>query len=122
MLNANRRLVFVSVGSFVVIVVTCLARAASNFQPTKPLWSTFLNEGGWSNGIDFLTGLISPKHMYVRVDVEVHLAEDCKNLGVVVPRVLMSIVFIGSITSFVFAIIMMYCTSGSEAVVSTATG
>lgn len=60
--------------------------------------------------------------MYAGIDGAVHLAEECKNPGVVVPRALMSTVSIGFVTSFIFAIIMMYCTSDLEAVVTTATG
>ena len=105
-----------------MIVVTCLARTAPHFQPTESVWTTFLNESGWSNGIAFLTGLVSPNYMYAGIDGAVHLAEECKNPGVVVPRALMSTVSIGFVTSFIFAIIMMYCTSDLEAVVTTATG
>ena len=111
-----------SIGSFFLIVVTCLARTAPNLQSTESVWTTFLNESGWSNGTAFLTGLVSPNYMYAGIDGAVHLAEECKNPGVVVPRALMSTVSIGFITSFIFAIIMMYCTSDLEAVVSTATG
>lgn len=114
--------VFVSIASFLAIVITCLARTAPNFQSTDLVWTTFLNESGWSNGIAFLTGLVSPNYMYAGIDGAVHLAEECKNPAMVVPRALMSTVFIGFITSFIFAIIMMYCTSNLEAVVSTPTG
>jgi choline transport protein len=107
MLDANRTLVFLSIGSFVVIVATCLARTASNFQPTESVWTTFLNKSGWSNGIDFLTGLVSPSYIYAWIHGAVHLAEDCRNSGVVVPRALMSTVFIGFIAFFVLAMIVM---------------
>lgn len=114
--------VFVSIASFLAIIITCLARTAPNFQSTDLVWTIFLNESGWSNGIAFLTGLVSPNYMYAGIDGAVHLAEECKNPAMVVPRALMSTVFIGFITSFIFAIIMMYCTSNLEAVVSTPTG
>ncbi|KAH6632978.1 amino acid/polyamine transporter I [Boeremia exigua] len=113
---------FVSIASFLVIVITSLARTAPHFQPTESVWTTFLNESGWSNGIAFLTGLVSPNYMYAGIDGAVHLAEECKNPGVVVPRALMSTVSIGFVTSFIFAIIMMYCTNDIEAVVTTTTG
>ena len=111
-----------SIGSVLVIVITCLARTAPSFQSTESVWTTILNESGRSNGIAFLTGLVSPLYMYAGIDGAVHLAEECKNPGVIVPRALMSTVSIGFITSFIFAIVMMYCTSDLEAVVSTATG
>lgn len=111
-----------SILSFVIIAITCLARTAPHFRTTDSVWTTFINESGWSNGVAFLTGLVSPNYMYAGIDGAVHLAEECKNPGIVVPRALMSTVSIGFVTSFVFAVIMMYCTSDLEAVVTTATG
>lgn len=105
-----------------IIVVTCLARTAPHFRTTESVWTTFINDSGWSNGVAFLTGLVSPNYMYAGIDGAVHLAEECKNPGIVVPRALMSTVSIGFVTSFVFAVIMMYCTNDLEAVVTTATG
>lgn len=60
--------------------------------------------------------------MYAGIDGAIHLAEDCKNAAVVVPRALMSTIFIGFVTSIVFTITMMYCISDLDTVVSTATG
>jgi choline transport protein len=86
------------------------------------VWTTFLNQSGWTDGIAFLTGLVTPNYMYAGIDGAIHLAEDCKNAAVVVPRALMSTICIGFITSFAFTITMVYCTSDLESVVSTATG
>ncbi|KAG9199199.1 hypothetical protein G6514_008946 [Epicoccum nigrum] len=113
---------FVSISSFAIIVVTCLARTAPHFRTTESVWTTFINSSGWSNGVAFLAGLVSPNYMYAGIDGAVHLAEECKNPEVVVPRALMSTVSIGFVTSFVFAVIMMYCTNDLEAVVTSATG
>jgi choline transport protein len=115
-------LVVVSIGSFVAIVVTCLARTGPNFQSTEVVFETFVNESGWADGVAFLTGLVSPNYMYAGIDGAIHLAEECKNASVVVPRALMSTITIGFVTSFIFAIAMLYCTNDFDAVVSTATG
>jgi choline transport protein len=111
-----------SIAGFAAIVITSLARTSPNFQPAEVVWTTFLNNSGWSDGIAFLTGLINPNYMYSGIDGAIHLAEECKNAAVVVPWALMSTIAIGFVTSFVFAIVMVYCTSDFEAVVSTATG
>ena len=86
------------------------------------VWHTFLNDSGWTNGVAFLTGLVNPNYMYAGIDGAIHLAEECKNAAVVVPRALMSTIIIGFVTSFIFAITMVYCIKDLEAVVSTATG
>lgn len=112
----------VSICSFLAITITCLARSAPHFRSTDLVWTTFLNQSGWTDGVAFLTGLVSPNYMYAGIDGAIHLAEECKNAAVVVPRALMSTIVIGFITSFIFSIVMMYCTTDLEAVVTTATG
>jgi choline transport protein len=82
----------------------------------------FLNESGWVDGVAFLTGLVNPNYMYAGIDGAIHLAEECKNAAVVVPRALMSTIIIGFVTSFIFAIVMVYCTNDMNAVISTTTG
>jgi choline transport protein len=114
--------VFISITSFVAIVITSLARTSPKFQPTEVVWTTFLNDSGWVDGIAFLTGLVNPNYMYAGIDGAIHLAEECKNAAIVVPRALMSTITIGFVTSFIFAIVMVYCTNDLKAVVSTATG
>lgn len=111
-----------SITSFVALVITSLARTSPNFQPTELVWTTFLNDSGWVDSIAFLTGLVNPNYMYAGIDGAIHLAEECKNAAVVVPRALMSTIGIGFVTSFVFAIVMVYCTNDFEAVVTTPTG
>lgn len=119
---ADDSLVVVSIGSFLIIVITCLARTGPYFQPTETVFEHFVNESGWPNGVAFLTGLVSPNYMYAGIDGAIHLAEECQNAAVVVPRALMSTLVIGFLTSFVFAIAMLYCTNDFGAVISTATG
>jgi choline transport protein len=114
--------VFVSISTFVVLVITSLARTSPSFQPAEVVWTTFLNDSGWVDGIAFLTGLVNPNYMYAGIDGAIHLAEECKDAAVVVPRALMSTITIGFVTSFIFAIVMVYCTNNLEAVVSTPTG
>ncbi|KAB8261427.1 amino acid/polyamine transporter I [Aspergillus pseudonomiae] len=114
---------FVTLTSFVIIMVTCLARSASHYQPSDTVWATFLNGSGWnSGGVAFLTGLVSPNYMYAGIDGALHLAEECQNATTAVPRALMSTLVIGFITSFAFMVTMLYCTSDLDAVVASSTG
>jgi choline transport protein len=60
--------------------------------------------------------------MYAGIDGAIHLAEECKNAAVAVPQALMSTMIIGFVTSFAFAVVMLYCTNDLEAAVETETG
>lgn len=114
--------VFLSVSTFLVLIITSLARTSPKYQPAEVVWTTFLNQSGWNNGVAFLTGLVNPNYMYAGIDGAIHLAEECKNASVVVPRALMSTITIGFITSWVFAIVMLYCTQDFDAAATTPTG
>ncbi|KAF7718131.1 Amino acid transporter [Penicillium ucsense] len=111
-----------SIFSFVVIVITCLAKSTDK-QTSRFVWTTFINESGWgSDGIVFLTGLITPNYMFGGLDGVLHLAEECTNAATAVPRALMSTVAIGCISSFVFAVSMLYSLSNFDEVLGTITG
>ncbi|RAH40588.1 putative choline transporter [Aspergillus brunneoviolaceus CBS 621.78] len=91
---------FITLASFFVIVIVCLARTAPNFQPNVHVWANFLNDSGWtSGGVAFLT-----------------------DAARVVPRALLSTLVIGFGTSFAFLVTMLYCTDDLKAVVASATG
>lgn len=116
-------LVFLTLASFLAITITCIARSAPHYEPSVRVWGTFLNDSGWSSGgVAFLTGLVTPNYMYAGIDGALHLAEECIDAAIVVPRALMSTLLIGFITSFAFMIAMLYCTSDLEAVVASRTG
>lgn len=110
-----------SLAGFFVIFITCLARSSTK-QSAEFVWTQFSDESGWSPGISFLTGLISPNYMYSGIDGAIHLAEECKDPERVVPRALLSTLIIGFITSFIFAVSMTYCIGNFATVVSTPTG
>jgi len=69
-----------------------------------------------------MTGLVNPNYMYAGIDGAIHLAEECANAAVTVPRALVSTWIIGFITSFTFAIAMTYSISDFDAVISSVTG
>jgi choline transport protein len=82
-----------------------------------------MNNSGWSSdGIVFLTGLVNANYIYSGIDGAIHLAEECKNAAVAVPRALMSTTIIGFITSFSFVVAMVYSMADFDAVLSTPTG
>ncbi|KXJ87192.1 amino acid/polyamine transporter I [Microdochium bolleyi] len=91
---------------FLVIFVTCLARSTK--QPSDAVWTSFNNQTGWPAGITFLTGLVTPASMFGGIDAVLHLAEECNQPQRTVPKALMSILAIGMLTGFAFAVAMSY--------------
>lgn len=98
--------VALSLVSFLVILVTCLALSTKN--SSTAVWTTFDNATGWPSAITFLTGLVTPAAMYGGIDACLHLAEECKQPERTVPKAVMCVVAIGSTTGFGFSIAMCY--------------
>ena len=114
--------VALTTSSFIVMVVTCLARS-TNKQPSEFVWTVLVNSSGWvSDGIVFLTGLVSPNYIYGGIDGAIHLAEECSNAHVAGPRALMATILVGFTTGFTFAVPMTYSMSDFEAVLASNTG
>jgi choline transport protein len=119
----NYAVVFITLATFFVITITCLARSSGNFESSASVWATFINDSGWSSGgVAFLTGLVTPNYLYAGIDGALHLAEECKNASIVVPRALLSTLLIGFVTSFCFVIAMLYCTSDLATIATSSTG
>jgi amino acid transporter len=108
--------------SFVVILVTCLARSEEK-QSNKFVWATFTNRSGWkSDGVAFFTSLVNANYIYGGIDGALHLAEEAKNASTAVPLALLSTITIGLVTAFAFAIAMLYTITDFDAVLKTPTG
>lgn len=123
LLSDNYPIVFVTLATFFIITIICIARSSFNFESSTSVWATFINDSGWSSGgVTFLTGLVTPNYMYAGIDGALHLAEECINASTVVPRALLSTLIIGFVTSFCFVIAMLYCTSDLATIATSNTG
>ncbi|RFU77501.1 choline transport [Trichoderma arundinaceum] len=90
-------------GSFVAILVRSSPKAPSAF-----VWTTFINETGWPDGVCFLSSLLTTCFIYAGLDASLHLAEEASNPRVAVPRACVSAVIVGFITAFAYLIAMLY--------------
>lgn len=119
----TKDLVFFSLSSFIVVLITCLSRAES-FNSASFVWANFsAPEGGWTSPVVvFLTGMSNPNFMFAGIDGAIHLAEECTNASRTVPRALFSTICVGFITAFPFAIAMLYTLTDFAKVTEDATG
>jgi amino acid transporter len=112
-------IVFLSLIAFFVITITCLAESNPK-QSSDFVWKEFVNTSGWSSdGVVFLTGLVNPNFIFSGLDGAIHLAEECTNAAVAVPRALLSTVVIGFVTGLAFAIGMCYSYHDFDAVLAS---
>ncbi|KAF7595594.1 hypothetical protein BBP40_005630, partial [Aspergillus hancockii] len=89
-------------------VITCIARSAPHYETSGAVWTTFLSGSGWKpEGVILLTSLVSPNFIYAGIDGAVHLAEDCTNVATVVPRTLLSALFVNLTGVFCFIYVVL---------------
>lgn len=91
----------------------------SKKQPASHVWTDFTSNTGWSNGVTFLTGLVTPCLMFAGIDATLHLSEEVTEPERTVPRALMVTVLIGFVTGFTFSVVMCYSIQDLDAIVST---
>lgn len=113
---------WISLGSFVIILITVPATAPS-YQSAKNVFATFSNNTGWSsNGIAFIVGLINPNWIFACLDCATHLAEEVVRPERVIPIAIMSTIAIGFITSWTFSVALFFSVQNLEDVAASATG
>lgn len=103
---------------FIVTSITLLVRSNPK-APSSFVWTTFINQTGWSDGLCFFSGLLTTCFQYAGLDGALHLAEECKDPQKTVPRAMIAAVTIGFCTAFPFAIIVLYSVTDIDAILST---
>ncbi|KAJ5605758.1 hypothetical protein N7510_008539 [Penicillium lagena] len=98
---------FLTLSLFLTSFIVILIRASPK-QPSTFVWTTFINETGWPNGVCFLTGLSTSCYMYNGLDASMHLAEECSEPERTVPRTIMAAVGIGFVTAFSYTVALLY--------------
>lgn len=66
--------------------------------------------------------MINPNYIFAGIDGAIHVAEECSNAAVAVPRALLSTLTIGFISAFTFVIAMAYSITSWDEVLTTPTG
>ena len=67
-------------------------------------------------------GLVNPNYGFGGLDGAIHLAEDCVNATKIVPLATIFSIVTAVVTTFFFAVAMLYCINDIGSVISTRTG
>ncbi|PTU21449.1 hypothetical protein P175DRAFT_0476570 [Aspergillus ochraceoroseus IBT 24754] len=110
-----------SLASFFTIMITCLARAEQK-QDSSFVWLNYVETSGWPTGVEFLIALTAPIIVFCPINGCVHLVDEVINAPVVVPKTILSALVISFVTTFAFALSMLYCLTDMGAVLSNANG
>lgn len=114
---------YMSLLSFITIIIVILAKADGEFQSAKFVFATFDNGTGWSkSGIAFIVGLINPNWSFSCLDCATHIAEELIHPERDVPIAIMGTVAIGFVTSFCYLISMFFSIKNMDDIFSSNTG
>ncbi|KAM5344475.1 hypothetical protein ACJ41O_013011 [Fusarium nematophilum] len=102
---------------FVIATVLFIVLPSSK-APDTFVWDTFVNFTGWSDGVCFLTSLVTTSFGFSGLDACLHLAEDVSSPKKVVPRTIVLTVVIGFVTTLPFAAVMLYGIADMNAILA----
>lgn len=111
-------LFLIVIGGLVTIIV--VAAMPSQHASNAFVWKNFQNFTGWNNGVAFLTGVLNGAFTIGTPDAITHMAEEMPNPGRDLPKAVAAQIILGTITSFLYAVALMYGINDLDAVTSYA--
>lgn len=109
-------LFLIVVGGIVTIIV--VAAMPSQHASNAFVWKDFENATGWNNGVAFLTGVLNGAFTIGTPDAITHMAEELPNPGRDLPRAVAAQIILGTISSFLYAVAIMYGINDLNAVIT----
>jgi len=108
---------------FSVVLLACVgAKDGLSFQPASFVFGTWINQGGWNNGVTWFLGLVQAAYGLTAFDAAIHLVEEIPNPRKTIPRVLWLSVTLGAVTGFIFMVVCLFCIQDLDAVLDPSTG
>ncbi|OQO05752.1 hypothetical protein B0A48_09846 [Cryoendolithus antarcticus] len=113
----NKTAIIWSISGFVIISITVLACASPDYSSAKFVFTGFLNETGWPDGVAWLLGLLQGALGLTGFDACAHMIEEIPN-----PAIMIYCVAIGLFTGFIFLMCLLFVAGNVEDVVSSPFG
>ncbi|KAH7144405.1 amino acid permease [Dactylonectria estremocensis] len=107
--------------AFVAITITLGVMAPKN--TSSFVFTEFVNSSGWkSDGVSWLVGMQSAVYPFLGYDAACHLAEELPHAARNVPLAMVGSVVVNGVIGFIYVIVLLYCSSSLEALLTTPTG
>ncbi|KAJ2987037.1 hypothetical protein NUW58_g4728 [Xylaria curta] len=85
------------------------------------VFADFQNQTGWSDGLAWILGLLQSALSLIGFDAALHMTEEMPTPAIDAPRAILYAVGVGGVTGTVFILVILFCITDPEAVLSTAT-
>ena len=120
----------------VIIIITCLSCASPNFQSADFVFTRYINDVGWNNGVAWILGLLQSKLALfcqskslisgsfglTGYDAVSHMVEEMPNPHLNAPKTMVAAVLIGASSSFIFLICLLFSMQDVDLVNSSPAG
>ncbi|MCJ1392781.1 hypothetical protein MMC18_005652 [Xylographa bjoerkii] len=98
---------FLVIGGGIITVIVVAALPKTHATNTF-VWSSWNNQVGWGDGVTFLTGVLNGAFTIGTPDAVTHMSEELPNPARDMPRAVAAQIILGTITSFIYAIAILY--------------
>ncbi|KFY78228.1 hypothetical protein V499_02544 [Pseudogymnoascus sp. VKM F-103] len=93
-----------------------------SFQPASFVFTQWINNTGWSDGVVWFIGLVQSAYGLTAFDSVIHLIEELPSPQKNGPRIIWLSVLIGSISGMIFMIVCLFCIQSLEKVLQPPSG
>ncbi|KAF4548469.1 Amino acid permease-like protein 17 [Elsinoe fawcettii] len=118
----NQFTIIWSTAGFVIICIVALATAAPNFNSASTVFTLFINETGWPDGVAWLLGLLQGGLALTAFDSVAHMIEEIPHAAIEGPKIMVYAVAFGLFTGFIFLICMLFAAGSIEDVITSPNG
>lgn len=112
-----------------LFIVFCLAMVISvgvrpglHFQSAKFVFTKWINNTSWPDGVVWFTGLIQAAYGLTAFDSVIHMIEEIPSPRTAGPKVIWLAVAIGAVTGGIFMIFCLFCIQSLSLVLNSPTG
>ncbi|WOO79425.1 Choline transport protein [Vanrija pseudolonga] len=108
-----------SMVGIVTVIIVCLVCSRGDYQPAKAVFAQWTNETGWPNGMAFIMGLLQSVFGLTGFDAATHMIEEMPAPKKNAPQVMVSAVIMGTVTSWLFMIVLLFCLTSFDDVLNS---
>ncbi|KAK4701505.1 choline transport protein, partial [Phenoliferia sp. Uapishka_3] len=118
----NKAAIMWSLAGAATICIVCLACASGNYQSGSFVFGKYINETGWNGGVAWILGLLQSSFGLTAYDAVSHMVGEMPSPHINAPKAMVLAVLIGSSSSFVFLVVLLFCITDVDGVISSSAG
>lgn len=120
--TVDRVAYFIGLAGIVIVSIVLLICSRGRYQSAKQVFATFNNATGWPDGMAFILGLLQSTLGLTAFDAASHMVEEIPKPAKNAPRIMIIAVALGSITAWIFNVVLLFSLSDFEAMAAAPTG